>query len=90
MDIEKLKQDLLKEAETLSADINNYCLRKQCLRCDFYLDSELCSIKRLFIALCDGYALGADKQSVSHDIDKMLKDLFPNFYKHITKRELEP
>ena len=90
MDIEKLKQDLLKEAETLSEDINKYCLTRHCHRCDFHLDNEFCLMNRLFIALCDGYALGSGTNVVVHEIDELIKELFPNFYKHITKQELEP
>lgn len=88
MDIEKLKQDLLKKSEILCADVTNYCLNRPCEKCELEFKNGLCLTLKLFIALCYGYALGADKQSVCHDIDKMLKDLFPNFYEHITKQEL--
>lgn len=90
MDIEKMKQDLLKEADTLFEDINNYCTSRNCEKCDFHLGIEPCLKNRLFIALCDGYALGADKHSVNLDIDKMIKELFPRFYINVSERDLEP
>lgn len=90
MDIEKLKQDLLKEAQTLSNDFDSFCKHPNCNNCELKYEQVDCVETIIFIALCDAYALGADKQSVSHDIDKILKELFPKFYEHITKRELEP
>lgn len=90
MDIEKLKQDLLKKAQTLEDDFALYCIRNKCSKCDFKKLNINCLKTRFFIVQCDAYSLGADKQSVSHDIDNMLKDLFPNFYEYITKRELQP
>lgn len=90
MDIEKLKHDLMIEAETLCKDIYSYCLCSDCAHCDFNLDDELFLKKSLFIALCDGYALCSDNTITSYNLDKMIKELFPNFYIHLTKRELEP
>lgn len=90
MDIEILTQNLLKEAGKLYANFNDYCLSKHCPQCDFFLDKEHCFKLQLFIALCNGYALGIGSNIVVNNIDKMLKDLFPNFYEYISKQLLQP
>lgn len=89
MEIEKLKQDLLKKAETLENDFNSFCKHPNCNHCELRYEQVECVETILFIALCDGYALGSGNNIVVHDIDKMIKELFPNFYEHLTKKEIE-
>lgn len=90
MDIEKLKQELLIEAETLANEIKSYCSKRFCGKCDFFNEGKSCTKNRLFVAMCDAYALFSNNKTIVLEIDKMIKVLYPNFYIHLTKRELEP
>lgn len=89
MDIEKLKQDLIEKAKTFERDFTSFCRNNNCKKCELTTLELDCPETIMFIALCDAYALGANNQSDSNNIAKLLKELFPNFYEHLTKKEIE-
>lgn len=79
---------ILATCDELDASINNYCIGRACVNCEFQHPTLNCRYKINLLMLLNGYRMGACNEQERKKIDEFLLSKYPKFMKQLENEKI--